>query len=313
MTLEEEIVVRALPPLHDPDDARLFVAERERRFPEVSTQLVRGEFLPDGWFSDLGGWRGAAKRWLVRASTRRLRFVPRTGRTALIATDRCSNGYFHWVTETLPRLWWLKDKLESFELLLPGFAQKFPYMIESLSLFPQLAWRVVDPGTRWFVPGATLVPALAPSGNYRPGGLRELGRAWREMVGAASPRRKLYISRSQAARRRIANEAEVRGVLEAQGFETVHLEGRPFADQVRLLAEATHLVSNHGAGLTNMLFMAPGTKVTEIRLRGDAHNNCYFSLARALELEYDYRLADPAGPQGDPHTADVVVDPRGLR
>ena len=80
-----------------------------------------------------------------------------------------------------------------------------------------------------------------------------------------------------------------------------------FSDQVRLLAEASDLISNHGAGLTNMLFMAPGTRVTEIRLEGDTHNNCYFSLARAGQLDYRYVLASAANPGEAAHTADLVV------
>jgi len=312
VTLPEERVVRELPTLRSPDDAGLFAAERERTFPPVSTRLVKGEFHPDGWSTDLGGWKGEVKRWLVRAATRRELFVPTLGRSALVATDRLSNGYFHWVTETLPRLWWLRDELSRFELLLPFFAQRFPYMAESLAVFPELTFRVLDPQVRWRVTEATLVPATAPGGNYRPQLLRGMAETWRQRSGAGPAHRKLYISRSKAARRRIANEAEVRGALESQGFETVHLEGMPFLDQVRLLAEARHVISNHGAGLTNTMFMVPGTKVTEIRLRGDAHNNCYFSLARALDLDYDYRLADPVQTGADAHTADVVVDAKGL-
>jgi len=312
LTLPLETVRRALPPLGHPDDARLFAAEAERVFPSVSTHTVTGPFLPSGWHTDLGGWKGLLKGAAIRAVTRNRDFVPRDRRVALIATDRLSNGYFHWVTETLPRLWWLRDQLSEFELVLPAFASRLPYMTESLALFPELAFRVLDPQTRWRLEGALLVPALAPSGNFRPRFIAELGAAWRARTGASTPFRKIYVSRSQATRRRIVNESAVRMNLEAQGFETVHLEGMAFADQVRLLAETSHLVSNHGAGLTNLLFMVPGTTVTEIRLRGDVHNNCYFSLARAVGLDYQYRLADSARPSRDAHTADLMVDPKAL-
>lgn len=290
----------------------LFAGEVERTLPAVASRVVKGEFLPDGWQGDGIGWRASVKQWLVRSTTKREEFVSLPQRFPLVATDRFSNGYFHWVTETLPRLWWYRDLLPQFELLLPGFALRFRYMRESLALFPELATRVVPAHRRWWLSEAVHLPPLALTGNYRPELMQELGAAWRSQVQPQKPFRKLYLSRSQALRRRVVNEAEVRQTLEAQGFETIHFEGWSFADQVKILAETTHLVSNHGAGLTNMLFMVPGTQVTEIRLRGDAHNNCYFSLARALNLEYHYRLADPVRPGTPAHHADLVVDPGEL-
>ena len=69
------------------------------------------------------------------------------------------------------------------------------------------------------------------------------------------------------------------------GFERVFLEDLSFEEQVRLVGSASVLAGNHGAGLANMAWMLPETIVLELRLRGDSQNNCYFSLASALELE----------------------------
>jgi len=307
LTLPAETVRRDLPDLWHPEDAVLFEAEREKVLPAVAAQAVSGTFLPSGWSLDQAGWRGTARRVWSRLRLPARTPQPAPGRRFLIATDRFSNGYFHWVTETLPRLWWARDLLPTAELLLPAFSRRFAYMDQSLALFPDLERRVASDRERWRLSGALLLPPTAPAGNYRPDLVQAVGAAWRARVQPREPFRRLYISRSKAARRRIANEEELLPKLIAAGYEVVHLEGLPFADQVRLLAETKELVSNHGAGLTNMLFMVPGTRVTEIRLAGDAHNNCYFSLARALGLVYDYRLADPADPGRSAHDGDVVV------
>src|ERR1035437_4173888 len=73
-----------------------------------------------------------------------------------------------------------------------------------------------------------------------------------------------------------------------RSFRRDVLRGRrhPFEDQVAILSKARYVASNHGAGLTNMLFMRPGGRVLELRREGDAHNNCFFTLASALKLDY---------------------------
>ena len=43
------------------------------------------------------------------------------------------------------------------------------------------------------------------------------------------------------------------------------LEAYPFEEQVRAVSAARYLVSGHGAGLTNMLFMRPGSHVRHVR------------------------------------------------
>ena len=73
------------------------------------------------------------------------------------------------------------------------------------------------------------------------------------------------------------------------------------------------MISNHGGGLTNILFMKSGSSVLELRQSGDSHNNCYFSLASALYLKYYYQLCHSENPDEDAHTADLIVDCRRLR
>ena len=67
-----------------------------------------------------------------------------------------------------------------------------------------------------------------------------------------------------------------------------------------------------GAGLTNMLFMKRGGSVLELRHASDHINNCYFTLSSALNLNYFYQTCEPSPVDSNPHTADLIVDPRTL-
>jgi capsular polysaccharide biosynthesis protein len=123
---------------------------------------------------------------------------------------------------------------------------------------------------------------------------------------------RLYISRRAAGKRRIVNEDEIAPILSRFGFDTVRTEELSFEQQVRICSRARYVVSNHGAGLTNTLFMRDGGSVLELRHQTDRINNCFFTLASALELKYFYQACTPQNAKADPHEADLLVDPDEL-
>ena len=93
------------------------------------------------------------------------------------------------------------------------------------------------------------------------GGLRQLYTEYYGETPNVDLPDKVYISRGKARVRRVINEREVVSILKDRGFHTVLLEDYPFEQQVKIMMNARYAVSNHGAGLTNMLFMASGSSV----------------------------------------------------
>ncbi|HQT84429.1 MAG: hypothetical protein B7Z58_07710 [Acidiphilium sp. 37-64-53] len=77
-------------------------------------------------------------------------------------------------------------------------------------------------------------------------------------------KRKLYISRSDASGRRIANEEELLGRLMPLGYEAIALSNYTFDEQVKLFSNSSHVVGIHGAGLTNVVFCQPNSSIIEI-------------------------------------------------
>ena len=188
----------------------------------------------------------------------------------------------------------------------------FPYVRESLLPFPLGGMTVVNAGERVLCRDLLVVPGVAPTGNYRPRFMTALRERMRSFFASPPGDRRIFISRAQAPRRRIANEAELGPVLRKHRFEQVVLEDLSFAEQVKLVGSAAVLAGSHGAGLTNMCWMAAGSRILELRRRGDAHNNCYFSLASALDLPYWYMQCEPVQPASDSHVGDLLVDPEEL-
>ena len=232
-------------------------------------------------------------------------------------TDDWSYGYFHWLSDALPRLFAIREHLGELVLLLPHRYEGLEFVQSSLKLFGARRVEYIRAGETCVCERLVMPTHAAPSGNYNEALMREMRGLILDHFDArqAAPRERIYLSRSRAPKRKVRNEDEVVAVLDEFGFRVMHFEDYPFGRQVEIAAGASHFVSNHGAGLTNILFMRPGGSVLELRRSGERERerNCFFNLANAAGLDYYYQTCAPANPGEDPHTSDLVVDLRALR
>jgi len=97
---------------------------------------------------------------------------------------------------------------------------------------------------------------------------------------------RFYIDRRGTANRPLVNETEVIDALSGAGVVPIQLESLSLAAQAALFRQAELVVAPHGAGLTNLVFARPGTKVVELVM--DAYQHWAFRRLAALGgLEYD--------------------------
>jgi capsular polysaccharide biosynthesis protein len=102
------------------------------------------------------------------------------------------------------------------------------------------------------------------------------------------------------------NEQEIKQIVKKLGFEIHYFEDYSFEEQLKLITECRYLVSIHGAGLTNILFMKNGTNVMEFKMKEDYINGCYYSLANSLNINYYYLLCEGNNPIAQ--DADFIID-----
>jgi hypothetical protein len=320
---------RKLPRNFNQDDLQLFQHELERTFPpsdllrfhnvRVSAEglLFKGlKMLPESFAFpvELDEWkRRSIFKFLVTNHLFRKR--RKIESEVLWITDYWSKGYFHWLTDALTRLFVVRDRLDQRTLMLPWEFATREFVKPSLDVFGVKNVDFIQPNEVVECRSLVMPTHTAPSGHFKDEVIRGVREKLLDAFGDANYRgagERIYISRSVAGRRRIANESEVTRILDRFGFETVCAEELSFQEQVKLASRARYLVSNHGAGLTNMLFMRDGGSVLELRHGADWINNCYFILASALDFNYFYQLCEPQHAGGDPHTADLLVVPSQL-
>lgn len=311
-----------------PDDLPLFESELERTLPPVELRELRsvrisadGLLLKGGRILDESfpfpflrhDWRKRAVAKVI-AQNYLMRPTRSIDEEVVWVTDSWSLGYFHWLADVLCKLEAVEDLLCDRVLLLPHDFERLDFVRKSLEAFAVTKVQFI--GAKEVVKCARLLcpTPVAPSGHFREDVIRAVRKNLvdcfaRTVSGEGDSR--IYVSRSRATKRRIANEGDVIQVLQRFGFKVIHAEDLSFAEQVRLFAATRYFVSNHGAGLTNMLLMPPASSVLELRHQTDSVNNAYFVLAAAMELNYFYQLCEAASTK-DAHYADLIVDTDAL-
>ena len=222
----------------------------------------------------------------------------------ILGLQEWANNYFHWMTETLPRIVAMKNLHPSIPVVIPSNYLAYPFIVESLEFF-KIDVKIID--LRQSLKIDRLFAMSIPHvGRFNEG----LMHFFRDKMlsgtsSSAHPFRCIYITRGKARRRRISNEDAVFDSLEQIGFEKLELEDLKLIDQVKVFQEARIVVASHGAGLTNIMFMQKGQIVIELKSENNRYW-CYFSMARVFGLKYYYSLNQ--GSSWNHRDADITVD-----
>jgi capsular polysaccharide biosynthesis protein len=208
----------------------------------------------------------------------------------LLLHNHWGSGYHHWLTECLLKVQFVDPS--QYVVVLPEDYP--PFAAETLAMFPFAGTLELPSGRALEARSLTLV-GNPHSGHFNPAHLRTLKETILEPFGGpASGSERLYISRRGQALRLVENEDQVIETLERYDFRVVDPAALSFEEQVQLFSRCSVVVSVHGAGLTNCLFMPEGGRVLELYRalapKNDGMNACYWRLSTASNLDYYYQL-----------------------
>lgn len=245
-----------------------------------------------------------------------LRPAPEPIAEAILIHHPWANNYSHWFGDCIPRLLAVQN-FAAYPVLLPEEYQRFTQD----SLVALGAEKIIPLSRRYRYRVKRLILPHMPAFDTLANSYDQINtmreRFW-SMWGTEKGKRRIYISRSHATRRKVINESEIQPILEKYGFENITTEGWSLAEQVRLFSQTEVLLSMHGAGLMNLLWMRPGGVVIEILSQFHIERTppmvTYANHARLFMLRHHYFLAPTA-----PHSlhdifdrADVIVPPEML-
>ncbi len=212
------------------------------------------------------------------------------------AGNRGSRGIYHWIADYLPRLAWIPDsdilEDESFKILLNGKNPGFEQVTLDILGFGEAAKKLTGPV---FVERLLLAPVTFKGmvgWKHLDPVYETLGEEASRMAaehGIALPER-LYITRRDADRRVLTNEAEIETLARERGFEIQEFSSIPLWHQIALARHASVIMAPHGAGLSHIVFSRPGTMILELLPIKDGSYALRFNYARlSIAKGHDYR------------------------
>jgi capsular polysaccharide biosynthesis protein len=210
-----------------------------------------------------------------------------------------TGGYYHWLTEILPRLW-VANEVQKIPMEIPTcfpayFFTKWNFGEELLRPFKRKYFKY-NPSELLRVKKLHFISQPGGPLNFQPIPLKEANKILLNFYYQSEfpgNYEKVYISRNKGDKRLLINEDEILPAILNDGYKVVYTERLSVTEQINIFSRAKNLISIHGAGLTNMVFMPERSRILEIRNALPDHmNNCFLALADTLKHNYYYFIAE---------------------
>lgn len=234
------------------------------------------------------------------------------GTTISLATNGAYNNYFHFLIELGQKIGFLESCGISMNdvdhILINKRTYTFQKNLTAVLQIPES--KIVETELNsYYQCEKLIVPSYVQHSYYGHEYVRDkvLGQIAQEP--RATRRKRIYVSRrSTGLGRCVANEKELLPLLASRGFETVYFEDYSILEQARLIRDSEVILSPHGAGLSNIIFADPGTKVVEL-ININAVNLTFYPYTLYAGLDYGVSMCDSVDDATQrEHMKDITVD-----
>ncbi len=185
------------------------------------------------------------------------------GRFVLCVKPGAGN-YGHWLTEMLPKAWLAQNRLDEGKtgFLVHDVAGPLrQVMLDSMALLGIGAERIRFLGRApVIVEELIVIDGLTEHGGYMSPLVMQCLDDMARRLPPMGPQ-KLYVSRAGLGSRSFANDHEIEAIARVEGWTILRPGGLTLGQQVALFRGATAVAGVMGAGLTNIAFALPRTRV----------------------------------------------------
>ena len=224
-------------------------------------------------------------------------FVRRIDKTliSLLSGGAAKVNYWHWMFDSLPKIGILEKKIDikNYLILAPSLKKKF--QIETLLALGFKYEQLINGEKFKHISAKNILATDHPIDLNNNPSISILNMPnwiinWHRNKFLNKVKKlnfacdKIYIDKQNNFKnnnRIILNNDELKEFLAKEGFKIIDLNKHSFIEQISLFNRAKIIISIHGAGLTNVIFSKPKTKIIEICSESFA---CLFPILRVPEL-----------------------------
>lgn len=326
--LPSERVKRKKPINYSNNDKYLFKEEFTRNLPNVFPVVRKSTYVSpcarflNGLIFNSFQFNTELKfSWLFKLYLKffffltKIRRIIKFDNILLITNSKSSYNFFHWNLDVLQKLEFINQiddqiLISKFKIIIPNDHTDdfFKKTLDAFNFdfYYQKKDEIISASN------SILLPDIAPTGNFRKKYILKLSHRmrnhWISKKTQNLNKKRIYISRKNAQRRRLKNEIEIIPILKKYGFTIVDFDILSFEEQLNYILDCEILVGVHGSGLSHMLWLKQKCKVLEIRTKNNFNDNCFFTLASDLGHDYFYVTANKTDLKKSNHLADLVIN-----
>lgn len=208
-------------------------------------------------------------------------------------THIVGRNYYHWMYEVIPRVHLLRESGLSVErFIVKSEPDHIPFQSETLHQLGIAEDQLIRTCEGFHIQADQLIVPSQPSFATKWGYDAIRKTFLKEESINPTEKKRIYVRRKWS--RIITNESDLWEILTPYGFIQVELETLSVADQAQLFSSAEVIVGAHGAGLVNLTFCRPGTKVIEI-FSPTYITPLYWAISSFGNLKHHYFIGDFVG------------------
>ena len=202
----------------------------------------------------------------------------------LLLSSHQHQNYFHWLFDVIARMELVESNLDQYDKVIINNQTRFQR--ETIILLGLTKHFAISPKSNELlsVNQLTAPPIVGGVGGVTQSKVEYLRRLFPKQ-NSDPLIKKVYLSRSDAARRRVANEFALIEKLRRYGFVSITLSSFSVEEQINIFRHCEVVVAPHGAGLANITFMQEGRIVVEL-MPETYQNDCFKNIASYANLDF---------------------------